>query len=209
MNKYIKLIILCIALMLYGCGDSQVNRGAIITDPNSPIAPPIVLPTTEIEGSKFNFLIKVFDLAHDHTSRKPIPNDYKEKITNFKTWLSNNTQKQQELVNAFTEAYNYLKIKRQKYAPNENFDEYIENAILVEDSDNQNNKYGPINIYPFSGLGATYNVGKNSIGAFFARIITELIYDPSHPPKISNEELFNIMIQEMGHATNMLKQNWP
>ncbi|PRQ91913.1 Mlp family lipoprotein [Borreliella burgdorferi] len=66
------------------------------------------------------------------------------KCNNFFDWLSSiDAQKQKELAQAFTTAYNFLESKRQSKASGEDFDTYIKGAIGCKKNNQQlNNKYG-------------------------------------------------------------------
>ncbi|WP_434757360.1 Mlp family lipoprotein [Borrelia puertoricensis] len=134
---------------------------------------------------------------------------YKQGYTDFKTWLKNNPQKQKELADAFTEAYDFLEEKRKKHAPNEKFDEYITNAILANDGNGeisyntQNGKYGNTVSQILEGK----MFGGNSISIFFSAQLIKSI-TTSFRTK-SNEKTFEYAIESISYETRKLKQYWP
>nr|WP_247068009.1 Mlp family lipoprotein [Borrelia puertoricensis] len=138
-----------------------------------------------------------------------INHQYKQGYTDFKTWLENNPQKQKELADAFTEAYDFLEEQRKKHAPNEKFDEYITNAILANDGNGkisyntQNGKYGNTVAQYFEER----TFGGNSISIFFAAQLIESI-TTSFKTK-SNEKTFEHVIANISYQTSQLKQYWP
>ncbi|WP_241762552.1 Mlp family lipoprotein (plasmid) [Borrelia hermsii] len=67
------------------------------------------------EQQKFDSLRNAFEKVIDKLlSQVGKCKDNKNKCTGFFNWLSKDTQKQKELANAFTTAYNFLEDKKQK-----------------------------------------------------------------------------------------------
>ncbi|MDO7273080.1 Mlp family lipoprotein [Borreliella burgdorferi] len=109
-------------------------------------------------------------------------NENKNKCTGFFDWLSStDTQKQKELAQAFTTAYNFLESKRQSKAQNETFDTYIKGAIdCKNNNNNNNNKYGngsnDIEQY-FRGVAGSIFTDKNDKDEIYKCLKDELLND--------------------------------
>ncbi|WP_330730560.1 Mlp family lipoprotein [Borrelia turicatae] len=111
-------------------------------------------------------------------------NGNKSKCDNFWTWLEGNIQKQKELANAFTKAYDFLDKKRNLKENGKDFDEYISNAIDCGQNNDENGKYG--------------NANTNEIEQFFRGVMNSVFY------KNTNEEIFKCLKEEISNENSHL-----
>ncbi|PRR14955.1 Mlp family lipoprotein [Borreliella burgdorferi] len=154
---------------------------------------------TSDEEKIFTSLVTAFKYTVEKLSgdTNECNNENKNKCTGFFDWLSStDTQKQKELAQAFTTAYNFLESKRQSKAQNEAFDTYIKGAIdckknTLQDC-NKNNKYGN---------------GDNLIEQYFRGVADSIFID-----KNSNKEIYKCLKDELLNDTTKhyegLTTNW-
>ncbi|ATH10491.1 Mlp family lipoprotein [Borreliella burgdorferi] len=148
---------------------------------------------TPDEEKMFNSLVTTFKYTIDKLNNEiqGCINGNKSKCNDFFDWLSStDTQKQKELAQAFTTAYNFLESKRQSKAQNETFDTYIKGAIDCKNNNN-NNKYGN---------------GSNDIEQYFRGVADSIFID-----KNSNEEIYKCLKDELLNENNHyagLTANW-
>ncbi len=150
---------------------------------------------TPDEEKMFNSLINVFKYTIEKLNNEiqGCMNENKNKCTGFFDWLSStDTQKQKELAQAFTTAYNFLESKRQSKAQNETFDTYIKGAIDCKNNNNNNNKYGN---------------GSNDIEQYFRGVAGDIFNENS------NEEIYKCLKDKLldtgeGSHYEGLTTNW-
>ncbi len=132
---------------------------------------------TSDEEKMFTSLVTAFKYTVEKLSENinGCNNGDNGKCNNFFDWLSStDTQKQKELAQAFTTAYNFLESKRQSKASGESFDTYIKGAIdCKNNNNNNNNKYGN---------------GSNDIEQYFRGVADSIFID-----KNSNEEIYKCL----------------
>ncbi|ACN55342.1 conserved hypothetical protein (plasmid) [Borreliella burgdorferi WI91-23] len=153
---------------------------------------------TSDEEKMFTSLVTAFKYTVEKLSENinGCNNGDNGKCNNFFDWLSStDTQKQKELAQAFTTAYNFLESKRQSKASGEDFDTYIKGAIDCKKNNQQlNNKYGDGN--------------ENEIEQYFRGVAGSIFID-----KNSNEEIYKCLKDKLldtgedGHYAG-LTTNW-
>ncbi len=152
---------------------------------------------TSDEEKMFNSLINVFKYTIDKLNNEiqGCMNGNKSKCNDFFDWLSStDTQKQKELAQAFTTAYNFLDSKRKLKEKDKDFDTYIKGAIDCKKANNQKdcNKYGN---------------GSNDIKQYFRGVAGDIFNENS------NEEIYKCLKDKLldtgenGHYAG-LTTNW-
>lgn len=226
MKKYIKLIIPCITLMLYCCGDKQVNSGASMRIQIEREKRLKEQRKAEEQQNKYKSLINAINVLlvniRPHEGFNfPNREEERKRFTNFKTWLENNPEKQQELANEFTKAYDHLISKKQQYEANNNippnnesFDDYIKNGILTNEYNHKNRKYGTnvrTDVKDEQGkIFNTFYTNKNLIYQFFRNLVdmASSVLEADFIPITNNEKMFETMISSMRNNTKQLLEEW-
>ncbi|PRR13677.1 Mlp family lipoprotein [Borreliella burgdorferi] len=208
--KIINILFCLFLLMLNGCNsndndtlknNAQQTKSRKKRDLSQEELPPQEKITlTSDEEKMFTSLVTAFKYTVEKLSgdTNGCNNENKNKCTGFFDWLSStDTQKQKELAQAFTTAYNFLESKRQSKAQNEDFDTYIKGAIDCNNNNkknnNNNNKYG--------------NGNENEIEQYFRGVAGSIFID-----KNSNEEIYKCLKDKLlddttGHYAG-LTTNW-
>ncbi|WP_417903261.1 Mlp family lipoprotein [Borreliella burgdorferi] len=140
---------------------------------------------TSDEEKMFTSLVTAFKYTVEKLSENTngCNNGDNGKCNNFFDWLSStDTQKQKELAQAFTTAYNFLESKRQSKASGEDFDTYIKGAIDCKKNNQQlNNKYGDGNENEieqyFRGVAGSIFTDKNDKDEIYKCLKDELLND--------------------------------
>ncbi|PRQ90800.1 Mlp family lipoprotein [Borreliella burgdorferi] len=206
--KIINILFCLFLLMLNGCNsndndtlknNAQQTKSRKKRDLSQEELPPQEKITlTSDEEKMFTSLVTAFKYTVEKLSENinGCNNGDNGKCNNFFDWLSStDTQKQKELAQAFTTAYNFLESKRQSKASGEDFDTYIKGAIDCKKNNQQlNNKYGDGN--------------ENEIEQYFRGVAGSIFID-----KNSNEEIYKCLKDKLldtgedGHYAG-LTTNW-
>ncbi|ADQ30112.1 Mlp family lipoprotein [Borreliella burgdorferi] len=206
--KIINILFCLFLLMLNGCNsndndtlknNAQQTKSRKKRDLSQEELPPQEKITlTSDEEKMFTSLVTAFKYTVEKLSENinGCNNGDNGKCNNFFDWLSStDTQKQKELAQAFTTAYNFLESKRQSKASGEDFDTYIKGAIDCKKNNQQlNNKYG--------------NGNENEIEQYFRGVAGSIFID-----KNSNEEIYKCLKDKLldtgedGHYAG-LTTNW-
>ncbi|AHH11314.1 Mlp family lipoprotein (plasmid) [Borrelia coriaceae] len=222
MKIIIKLLVLYSTTLFYCCNENESDIGfrhgkkhhgqTTETSIFKPPTPEITAPTNN-EKTKSNSFINGLNIAINEIPKeiKNWPDNGKEIFTKFIIWLSKDIQKQKELEQAFSTAYNFLETKRQQYANNETFDQYIQNGIITKSYDYQNGKYGihtdDVPQYSKGKLIGGISAGINFIRAFFSDIL-ETITTEKNIDTNDNDKIFASIITTIQESTNDMIEEW-
>ncbi|ACH94164.1 hypothetical protein [Borrelia duttonii] len=230
MNKNINILILFITLFLYGRNEDKnldkLNNESDKTPINITPTNPLKSILTSKEKNIFDVLIYALDTEKERIlleienieKHRRDDKDYYEmnqesknkvnKYTKFRTWILDNTRKQEqkELSNAFSYTYNFIENKRKKLASNkhQNTKEYIQGAYYQY----QNDEYKKEHTYNEDLYGNSCTRGASCIEMLFFYIlhismIPKEYYD-------TNEEIFKKMkhVLQNKHDYQYLFELW-
>ncbi|WP_404801593.1 hypothetical protein [Borrelia duttonii] len=149
--------------------------------------------------------IKRYDNIYKAKDTQTVENDIK-RYNKFHNWIFNDPaqiQKQKELINAFSYAYDFIDDKRKKLASHK----YKSTEQYIKDSFHffHNKEYQKSHTYDPSWYGRNKNDLTNYINIYFLSIIMKSISRTNE--HATNEEIFQVMKKELKNKESYTYQN--